>query len=112
MVAIGAALFEVPAGVRPLAAALVVPVMVLALVFLYFCGKGRFWSYVGAAVLGLFGITLRLVISTQPNLEPPGGVPTGITAVYIVLGALLAVKAYESTFELWNPRPEPASAPD
>ncbi len=43
---------------------------------------------------------LRVVISTQPNLEVGGGLPVGITVLYIVLGALVALKNYEAVLEL------------
>jgi thiol-disulfide isomerase/thioredoxin len=38
--------------------------------------------------------------STQPSLEVGGGLPIGVTELYIVLGALLALKSYESMLEL------------
>ena len=43
---------------------------------------------------------LRVAVSTQPNLEVGGGLPIGITALYIVLGALVSLKNYEATLEL------------
>jgi len=100
VVAIFLAILGVPAGVRPVAAAIVTPVIVLSLAFIYNCRKRKAWSYAGGCILGAFGIVLRLVVSTQPNLEPAGGVPVGITALYIALGALVSLKCYESLLEL------------
>jgi hypothetical protein len=46
------------------------------------------------------GVILRVIVSTQPNLEVGGGLPLGITVLYIVLGALVALKNYEAMLEL------------
>jgi hypothetical protein len=39
-------------------------------------------------------------VSTQPNLEVAGGLPAGVTVLYIVLGALVSMKNYEAMLEL------------
>lgn len=100
ILAIIAALFGVPSAVQPLALAIVTPFIILGIVFVYYCRKGREWSYIGAMILGIAGIILRLIISTQPNLEPTGGLPVAVTVIYIVLGLLLSLKGYESVLEM------------
>ena len=37
-----------------------------------------------------------MVVSTQPQLEGGGGLPIGVTVVYIVLGALVALVNFEA----------------
>ena len=86
--------------VQLLAITLVSPLIILNIVFIYYCRKQKFWSYAGASILGALGVILRVVISTQPNLEVGGGLPIGITVLYIVLGALVSLKNYEAMLEL------------
>jgi FtsH-binding integral membrane protein len=86
-----------------LAMALVGPIIILGVIFIYYCRKRRVWSFAGALVLALVGVILRVVVSTQPNLEVGGGLPVGVTVLYIVLGSLLALKSYESLLELRMP---------
>jgi hypothetical protein len=81
-------LYAGPTSVRLLAASAVMPIFVLALVFLYFEGRRRSWSLAGAAALGIFGVTLRLIINTQPQLEVGGGLPLWVTVAYVTLGTL------------------------
>jgi hypothetical protein len=83
-----------------LAAGLVVPIIILSLVFVRYCGRGKAWSYAGASVLGAIGAALRVVVSTQPNLEVGGGLPIGVTVFYVVLGTLVALLNFESALEL------------
>ncbi len=86
--------------VQILAITLISPIIILNIVFIYFCKKRKVWSYAGASILGAIGVVLRVVISTQPNLEVGAGLPIGITVLYIVLGALVALKNYEAMLEL------------
>ena len=86
--------------VQLLAITLVSPIIILNIVFIYYCRKRKVWSYAGASILGVIGVILRVIISTQPNLEVGGGLPVGITVLYIVLGVLVALKNYESFLEL------------
>ncbi len=86
--------------VQILAITLVSPLIILNIVFIFYCKKQKIWSYVGASILGVIGVILRIIISTQPNLEVGGGLPIGITVLYIVLGALVALKNYEAMLEL------------
>ena len=86
--------------VQLLAIILVSPLIILNIVFIYYCGKRKVWSYAGASILGAIGVILRVIISTQPNLEVGGGLPIGITVLYIVLGALVSLKNYEAMLEL------------
>lgn len=86
--------------VQLLAVTLISPIIILTVVFIYYCRKQKVWSYAGASILGIIGVILRVTISTQPNLEVGGGLPIGITVLYIVLGALVALKNYESFLEL------------
>lgn len=89
VVALAVTLSSVAPAVRLIAGSLVCPIIALALVFLYFESRGRPWSFVGAAVLGALGVSLRLVISTQPQLEVGGGLPTAATVIYVTLGLLV-----------------------
>jgi hypothetical protein len=79
---------------------LISPLIILNIIFIYYCRKRKLWSYAGASILGAIGIMLRVIISTQPNLEVGGGLPIGITVLYIVLGALVSLKNYEAMLEL------------
>jgi len=80
---------SVTPSVRLLAVAVVTPIIVLTLLLLSFELRGRSWSYAGAAVLGALGVGLRLVISTQPQLEVGGGLPLYVTVAYVALGVLV-----------------------
>ena len=93
-------IISVPANVQILAVGFITPLVVLSLVFVFYCRKGKAWSFAGATILGAIGVLLRVIISTQPNLEVGGGLPVGVTALYIVLGALISLKSYESWLEL------------
>ena len=68
--------------------------------FIYYCRRRKAWSYAGASVLGALGIILRVVVSTQPSLEVGGGLPVGVTVLYIVLGALFRLRATSLCLEL------------
>ena len=78
----------------------VTPITILSIVFIYYCRKRKVWSYAGASILGALGVILRVAVSTQPSLEVGGGLPVGVTALYIVLGALVSLKNYEAMLEL------------
>ncbi len=86
--------------VQLLAITIVSPLIILNLVFIYYCRRRKVWSYAGASILGAIGVILRIIVSTQPNLEVGGGLPVGITVLYIVLGALVSLKNYEAFLEL------------
>ncbi len=88
--------------VRILAISVVVPQIILILIFIYFCRRRKVWSYAGASIIGAAGVILRVIISTQPGLEVGGGLPVGVTVLYIVLGALVSLKNYEAMLELMN----------
>jgi FtsH-binding integral membrane protein len=88
------------AEMRLIALAFVTPQIIVTLIFIYYCRKRKVWSYAGASILGALGVILRVIVSTQPNLELGGGLPVGITALYIVLGALVTLKNYEAMLEL------------
>jgi|GEM_PF-2025947 len=90
-----------------LAAGLIIPIIILSLVFVRYCKKGKAWSYAGASALGASGVALRVIVSTQPNLEVGGGLPLGVTALYIVLGTLVALLNLESVLELRRITPSP-----
>lgn len=83
-----------------LAAALITPIIIIALIFIYYCRRKKIWSYAGASILGALGVILRVIVSTQPNLEVVGGLPVGVTVLYIVIGSLVSLKSYESMLEL------------
>ena len=85
---------------RLLSVAFITPIVILSIFFIYFCRRKKVWSYAGASILGALGVILRVAVSTQPNLEVGGGLPVGVTALYIVLGALVSLKNYEAMLEL------------
>jgi hypothetical protein len=80
---------SVTAPVGVLAASVVSPIVGLAILFLYFERRGRLWSFAGAAALGILGVTLRLIINSQPRLEVGGGLPLWVTGIYAALGTLV-----------------------
>lgn len=83
-----------------LAVGLVVPIIILSLVLIRYSRKGEEWGFAGAAVLGAFGVALRLAVSTQPNLEVGGGLPVWVTAFYVILGVSVALLNLASVREL------------
>jgi hypothetical protein len=85
---------------QALAVGLIVPIVILSLVLIRYCRRGKIWSYAGASALGAFGVALRLIVSTQPTLEVGGGLPTWVSALYIALGASVALLNLESVLEL------------
>jgi hypothetical protein len=91
---------SVSAGVQFLATIVIIPIIILSIIFIYFCKKRKIWSYAGASILGAVGVILRVLVNTKPNLEVGGGLPIGVTVVYIVIGALVSLKNYESVLEL------------
>lgn len=103
IVALGITVASVSAEVGILATALVSPIIILTIVFIYYCRRRRAWSFAGASILGAVGVLLRVTISTQPNLEVGGALPIGVTVLYIVLGTLVSLKNYECVLELKGP---------
>jgi len=89
-------LSSVAPSVRILAAVVVTPIIALTLLLIYFELRGRSWSYAGAAALGALGVGLRLIVSTQPQLEVGGGLPLSVTVVYVTLGILVVVTSVEA----------------
>lgn len=94
---------SVSLDVMVLAVGSVTPIIILSLVFIYYCRKGRLWAFAGASILGALGVGLRVVVSTEPNLEVGGGLPVGVTVLYIVLGVLVSLKNYEAVLDLRHP---------
>jgi hypothetical protein len=88
------------AEMQTLSVGFISPIIVLSLIFIYYCKRKKVWSFAGASILGIIGVVLRVAVSTQPNIEVGGGLPAGADALYIVLGALVALKSYESMLEL------------
>ncbi len=78
----------------------VTPIIILTVAFIYYCRKRKAWGYAGASILGVIGVALRVIVSTQPSLDVGGGLPVGVTVLYIVLGSFVALKSYESLLEL------------
>jgi len=109
--ALGVTISSVAASVQILAAIVVTPVIVLALLFLYFEERRRPWSFAGAAALGISGVTLRLVVNAHPQLEVGGGLPFWVTATYVGFGILVIVTSLWALVALrradrqhqWNP---------
>lgn len=89
--ALAVTLSSVAPSVRTVAVVVVAPIIALTLLLLYFELRGRIWSYAGAVVLGALGAGLRLVVSTQPQLEVGGGLPLAVTVAYVALGILVVV---------------------
>jgi hypothetical protein len=100
IVALAITVTSVSTNVQLLAIGIVSPIIALSIVFIYYCRKRKYWSYAGASILGVIGVLLRVAVSTHPSLEVGGGLPTGVTVLYIVLGALMSLKSYESALEL------------
>jgi len=98
--ALATTIVETSAGVRFLASVVVLPIVVLVAVCLYLSLRRNIWGYAGAAVLGAVGLGLRLAISTRPSLEVGGGLPLWVSAIYIILGALVAIWNVASVLEL------------
>jgi hypothetical protein len=86
--------------VQVLAAVVVSPIIILSIVFIYFCGKRKIWSFVGSSILGALGVIIRVLVSTKPSLEVGGGLPIGVTILYIVLGSMVSLKSYEAVLDL------------
>ncbi len=89
------AIFGTPAEFRVFAAAILVPAIILNVLFIVYGRRRMVWSYVGAMVVGIVLILIQVGISLQG-----GGPPAGITALFIVLPALVSLKSYESILEL------------
>jgi hypothetical protein len=102
VVALLITVLSVSLSVKLLAIGTVSPFIVLTLTFIFYCKRGRVWSFAGASVLGVAGVMVRVIVSAQPSLEVGGGLPIGVTALYIVLGSLVAFVNYESVLELRN----------
>jgi len=102
-------LASVPPEVQLIASAAVVPILAASFVLLYYCRKGRAWGFGGASILGVVGVLLRIAVAMNPSLEVGGGLPIGVTALYVVLGALLALTNSVAFLQLRPRRGEPAS---
>jgi len=104
VVAIVLALLITLSSVSPsaqlLAAGAVAPIIVLSLVFIRYCRRRKLWGYAGASVLGAVGVCLRIAVSTQPSLEVGGGLPLWVSALYIVLGVMVASVNFMAALEL------------
>jgi hypothetical protein len=85
---------------RIISVAFITPITILSIVFICYCRRKKVWSYAGASILGALGVILRVAVSTQPSLEVGGELPVGVTALYMVLGALVSLKNYEAMLEL------------
>jgi hypothetical protein len=106
LVAVVAALVVTLSSVAPLvrilAAVVVTPVIALTLVLLYFELTGRSWSYAGGAAIGVLGVGLRLIVSTQPQLGVGGGLPLAVTVSYLTLGILVVVTSLGAFLSVWR----------
>jgi hypothetical protein len=104
--ALGVTVADTSIDVRLLALAVVTPIIVLTFLCIGLAWRGSAWGFAGAGVLGVVGVGLRLAVSTQPTLEVGGGLPIEVTAVYIVLGGLVALTSFASALQLrgWGAR--------
>jgi hypothetical protein len=98
--ALAVTIAETSSAVGLLASILVVPIIVLAAVCICLCLQRNIWGFAGAAVLGGTGVGLRLAVSTQPGLEVGGGLPIWLSALYVLLGALVAIWSVGSMLEM------------
>jgi FtsH-binding integral membrane protein len=89
LAALAVTLYSVASSVGILAASVVSPIIGLTLLFLYFERRRRPWSFAGAAFLGMLGVTLRLIVNSQSQLEVGGGLPLWVTVTYVALGSLV-----------------------
>jgi len=101
--ALGVTLTGTPVDVGFVAVVLVTPIIVLTVVCLVLGWHRRFGGFAGAAALGAVGVGLRLAISTQPGLEVGGGLPVGVTVLYVVLGSMVSVTSFLSAVQLRRP---------
>jgi hypothetical protein len=86
LVALAITIYSAAIPVGLLALSVVSPIVILTLVLLYYQRRWRRWSYLGASILGLVGVALRLTVNAQPNLEVGGGLPLEVNIVYLGLG--------------------------
>jgi membrane protein YdbS with pleckstrin-like domain len=91
---------NVPHDIQLLALTSVTSFIALGIVFIYYCRQGKKWSFAGDSILGASGVALRVTVSLLPNLEVGGGLPAGVSTLYMVLGSLVSLKSYESYLEL------------
>lgn len=112
IIALVVTVVSAPAGVQILAVTSVVPMIVLGLVFIFYGRRKRLWAFAGASVLGAVGVCFRVAVSTRPSLEVGGGLPVGVSMLYIVLGAVVSLKNYEAVLELRSIRNRARAASD
>ncbi len=86
VLALGVTVWSAPAPAKLVAGLVVVPVVAVTLFLLYLEHRARPLAYLGASVLGVFGVATRIVVSTQPVLEVGGGLPFAVDVAYIALG--------------------------
>jgi len=86
LTALSVTVWSVQPAVKLLAGLVVIPIVAAAFLLLYFERQGSRWSYAGATLLGAIGVTLRLIVITQPSLEVGGGLPIEVTIAYVALG--------------------------
>ncbi len=91
------AIFGTPPEFRVFAAAVLVPAIILNVLFIVYGRRRMVWSYWGAMVVGIVLMLIQVGISVNPVGSGP---PAGITALFIVLPALVSLKSYESILEL------------
>jgi hypothetical protein len=91
---------SVPVGVKMIASGTVSPIAALTALFIFYCRRGMIWAFAGASVLGAVGVILRVIVSTKPSLEVGGGLPVGVTVLYIVLGSFVSLKNYGCVVEM------------
>jgi hypothetical protein len=110
LLALEITLYSVSNGARVVALAAVTPIVALTLLFLYLERSRRRWSFIGAGILGVLGIALRLIISTQTALEVGGGLPLWVTATYLTLGLLVIVSSVWAYRTVGRAQPGPVSS--
>ena len=99
-VALTVTLVEGDTLTRTIALAVVTPQIIFLLLIVRACNMGRVWGFAGGGLLGGIGVVLRVAVSMRPSLEVGGGLPAGVSALYITLGSLVCLRCYESVLEL------------
>ncbi len=86
VLALGVTLGSVPPSAQLVAGSVVMPVVAITLVLLVFEHRARPWAFLAASALGLLGVAIRLLVSTEPALEVGGGLPLAIEVAYVAHG--------------------------
>jgi len=93
-------LAETSPDVGLLTCVVVAPITVLSVVCIHLCRRRNLQGLAGALMQGVIGVGLRPAIGSQPSLEVGGGLPVWVSAICILLGALVTTWSVWSVLEL------------